>query len=60
MRAIAAEIPKMKSDHNSDLHETDQPLGKKLKKAVLPTKTAPAKEELRGWAKSAVKGRNKS
>jgi hypothetical protein len=50
----------MKS-HSSDLEERETTLGKTIKRSIRkPKKIAPAPESLRGWAKSAVKGRNKS
>jgi hypothetical protein len=45
----------------SDLQESDQSLGKSIKRAIRrPKKPAPAPEVLRGWAKSAVRSRSKS
>jgi hypothetical protein len=44
-----------------DLRDTNRPLARTVKRAVRrPRKTVPASEELRGWAKSAIKSRNKS
>jgi hypothetical protein len=45
----------------SDLQQPDQSLGKSIKRAIRrPKKNAPAPETLRGWAKSAIRGRSKS
>jgi hypothetical protein len=55
----ATEILSMKS--RNDLRDTEHSLSKTLKRAIRkPRKNAPATEELRGWAKSAIKSRNKS
>jgi hypothetical protein len=51
----------MKELEATDLKEKEQGLLGKLKSTVRrPKKLAPAPENLRGWAKSAVRGRNKS
>jgi hypothetical protein len=51
----------VKKDPASDLQETEQPLGRRIKRTIRrPTKTAPAPDSLRGWANSAVKQRNKA
>jgi hypothetical protein len=47
--------------NESDLQESDQNLRKTIKRAIRrPKKEAPAPDSLRGWAKSAVRSRNKS
>ncbi|MGZ8899173.1 MAG: hypothetical protein ACXW3Z_03680 [Limisphaerales bacterium] len=51
----------MKSNAQNDLQQPERTISKTLKRAVRPArKSAPATEELRGWAKSAIKSRNKS
>jgi hypothetical protein len=51
----------MRSAGNKELEQRERPLSARMKRAVRPAlKTAPAKEALRGWAKSGIKGRNKS
>jgi len=45
----------------NDLQGAERPISKTLKRAIRrPRKEAPATQELRGWAKSAIKARNKS
>ena len=51
----------MKSNSPSDLQEAEYSPAKSLKRAIRrPRKKAPATDQLRGWAKSAIKSRNKS
>jgi hypothetical protein len=58
---VRAEIPSMKPVENQDLQDTDQSIGKMVKRAIRrPRKAASGAEALRGWAKSAIKSRNKS
>ena len=51
----------MKSSATNDLRDHDAPISKTIKRTIRrPRKAAPATQELRGWAKSAIKSRNKS
>lgn len=51
----------MKSNGQSDLQQPKRTIAKTLKRTVRPArKSVPATDELRGWAKSAIKSRNKS
>jgi hypothetical protein len=51
----------MKSSTTNDLHDREAPISKTIKRTIRrPRKAAPATAELRGWAKSAIKSRNKS
>jgi hypothetical protein len=55
------EIPSMKPNSSNDLQEPEQSATKALKRTIRrPRKNAPATDQLRGWAKSAIKSRNKS
>jgi hypothetical protein len=51
----------MKANGQNDLQESERTTSKAVRRAIRPPKkAAPATEELRGWAKSAIKSRNKS
>jgi hypothetical protein len=51
----------MKRVESADLQEPEQPISAVVKRAVRrPKKPALAQDQLRGWAKSAIKGRNKT
>jgi hypothetical protein len=51
----------MKANSQNDLHESGRLISKTIKRTIRsPKKAAPATEELRGWAKSTLKSRNKS
>lgn len=51
----------MKSNGQNELQQPERALAKTLKRTVRPARKAvPATDALRGWAKSAIKSRNKS